>query len=126
MSNITFSKSRIVEHSGMKIEKNCCVTFQEKQFCALGASISKDRIFAYISRNKVDNSFNITTWEGQILSNEVRILNKAFNPFDVYGMNEGFYLRFTYKGKVYSGVSPDGCYVKARVSKLKHLWGNKN
>lgn len=98
------------------------VNIDGKSFTSQGSFISKENIFAYITRNKVDNSLNITTWDGQILTNEVRVLNKSFNPFDIYGLNEGFYLRFTYQGRIYSGVSPNGCYVKAKLTKLKHIW----
>jgi hypothetical protein len=120
-------KNKVIETKAIdkQTHKETNVTFEEstiildgKSFTSQGSFISDKWIFAYIDSKKS----KITTWEGKLLSDKIEILGEYYNPFDIYRMNEGFYLRFLYNGKVYSGISPNGCYIKAKVTKLKNIW----
>jgi hypothetical protein len=113
--------SKLVTHGNLTIEKNCCVEFANKKYCATGATLTEKTIFTYLS----SDGLQITSWDGEtVFSTEIRRLANYYNPFDIYGIDkDAFYLRFLYKDKVYSGIALGrGCYVKARVTKLKHVW----
>lgn len=118
--NVTFSKTRMVEHEGVRIEKNCCMILNNKKFCSGGAVISEKYILAYMS----SDGTKITNWDGSVTlctDLEYTKLRDYFNPFDIYGLTrEAFYLRFLYKGRIYSGLCMgNGCIVKARLTKMK-------
>lgn len=109
-----FSKSRMVKHEGVTIEKNCCIKHEGKQFCAIGAVISEKYIVAYLS----SDGQKITNWDGTetLTQQYIKLTDKWTN----YG--KGFYIRFKYNGKVYSGFClGEGALIKARLTKLQYL-----
>jgi hypothetical protein len=112
----SFSKSRMVEHDGVRIEKNCCMTYEKKKFCSGGAYISEPYIIAYLS----NDGKRITNWDGsEILAYETAIL-KLSERLTTYG--KGYYIRFIYKGKIYSGFCiGEGGIIHARLTKRRTL-----
>jgi len=105
------------------LEKNCCITHQDKQFCSGGALINEKHAIAYLS-GEIDKprSLRITSWHGMVLSNEVCILNKLIVYNGIYS-NYLYYLRFKIGDIVYSGTTLGaGMMVRAKATKLKSVW----
>ena len=65
------------------IEKNCCITFENKKFCSGGSIITENRIIAYLS----SDGEKITTWKGETISTKVKLLSKRFQAI----LGTGYY-----------------------------------
>ena len=103
----------------VKIEEDCTITMEGKSFTSGGSFISDKYLIAYVS----SDGKAITTWNGEVLSSEVRNLGYHYSPFGECNLGKPYYIRFKYLGKIYCGIAlGEGCLVRAKVSKLKSLW----
>ena len=76
-------------------------------------------IIGYFQSGK---SPKITDFNGNILSDEVKIISYKKLPRTSFLSDGILYIRFRYKDKIWSGTTPGGnMYVKARPTKLKRL-----
>jgi hypothetical protein len=105
----------------VKIEEDCTILHDGKPFTSGGSFISEKYLIAYVS----SDGKAITTWNGEVLTTEVRELGFHYSPFGESFFGKSYYIRFKYLGKIYCGIAlGEGCLVRAKVSKLKSLWSD--
>jgi len=113
------------------VEKSCVIEHGGKKFESGGAMQVGKHMTAYLKKTSPTvesmsggKKWLITDWHGNVLSDEVRIINTK-PIWNGRFSNTLYYLRFKYGGRIYSGTSGgDGTLIKARITKLNNLFSS--